>query len=238
MISLLYRSCEGIEQVRDLFRKYIIDKTGVEHIYEVFTCLHRTYSKVLRKSIEDEISSGYLQRKGKPFHYNYLIIDGDKLFKILDRYSSNELLLKDITNNDFEEFKGSCDYGGKGTNNRKHSHLVPGKQILLETFNQKKMAARFVKIAQVWKSGGGVVVLHLFTETNHYEAMAREFAIIKALGLNNITNEINSSPFGAMKYWNHFEIINYGNMLLYNALKMAITENPPLIYPDDVRTRK
>ena len=193
---------------------------------------------MLRKSIEDELSCGYLKRKGNPFHYNYLIIDGTKLYRILDRYTNNDLLQKDISNNDFEEFKGSCDYGGKGTNNRKHLHLVPGKQILLQTFNKKKIPARFIKIAQVWRNGGGLVVLHLFTETNHYEAMAREFAIIKALGLSNITNEINSSPFGAMKYWNHFEIINYGNMLLYNALKMAISENPPLIYPDDVKSRK
>ena len=108
----------------------------------------------------------------------------------------------------------------------------------MKTFNQKKIAARFSKIAQVWKSGAGVVVLCLFTETINYEVMAREFAIIKSLGLSNTTNEINSSPFGAMKYWNHFEIVNYGNMLLYNALNMAISENPPLIYPNDVSTRK
>ena len=107
-----------------------------------------------------------------------------KFFQILDLYSSNEILLKDVT--DFEELKESCNYGGKGTNKRKHSHLVPGKQILMKNFNQKKISERFNKIAQVWKSGGGVFVLHLFTETNHYEAMACEFAIIKALGLNTI----------------------------------------------------
>ena len=111
----------------------------------MFSSLHRTHSKVLRKSIEDEISSGYLQRKGNPFHYNYLIIDGVKFFQILDLYSSNELLLKDVT--DFEEFKESCNYGGTGTNKRKHSHLVPGKQILLKTVNQKKIVERFSKIA-------------------------------------------------------------------------------------------
>ena len=34
--------------------------------------------------------------------------------------------------------------------------------------------------------------------------------------------------------WNHFEILNYGNMILFNALKMAIHENPPVIYPEDI----
>ena len=59
--------------------------------------------------------------------------------------------------------------------------------------------------------------------------------MIKSLGLNNITNDINGSSFGIMKSkWNLFEVMNYGNMILYNSLKMAIQENPPLIYPENI----
>ena len=66
--------------------------------------------------------------------------------------------------------------------------------------------------------------------------MAREYALIKALGIKNITNKINGCPYGSMKTkWNDIEIINYGNMILYNALKMVIQENPPLIYPQDLK---
>ena len=75
--------------------------------------------------------------------------------------------------------------------------------------------------------------MHLFTESNHYEALSREYALIKSLGLNNLTNAINGWAYGDMKTdWN--QIVNYGNMLLYNAFKMAIQENPPLIFKEDI----
>ena len=34
--------------------------------------------------------------------------------------------------------------------------------------------------------------------------------------------------------WNSNEIINYGNMLLFNAFRMCIIEPPSLIYKEDV----
>ena len=67
----------------------------------------------------------------------------------------------------------------------------------------------------------------------------REYAIIKALGFNNLTNDINGTCYGAMKdAWNSNEIINYGNMLLFNAFKMCIIEPPSLIYKEDVIEHK
>ena len=65
--------------------------------------------------------------------------------------------------------------------------------------------------------------------------MSREYAMTKSLGLHNINN-INGSAFvGVMKSkWNIFEVMNYGNMLLYNSFKMAIQENPHLIFSENV----
>ena len=172
-------------------------------------------------------------------NYNYLIMDGTKLFRILNNYNHHDLISKTITNEDFEHFKRSCIYAGKGTNDRKMSHLIFGKQILLKELVLRKINAKFSKITQIWERNDGIVILHLFTETNHYEAMSREYAMIKALGINNVTNEINGSQFGAMKNkWNYFEITNYGNMILYNALKMAINENPPLIFHSDIQKKR
>ena len=34
--------------------------------------------------------------------------------------------------------------------------------------------------------------------------------------------------------WNNTEIINFGDMLLYNAFKMCIIEPPSIIYQEDV----
>ena len=162
-------------------------------------------------------------------------MDGTELNKILENYNGNDLLSTSIKNEDFSKYKSLCEYVGKGTNDKKLQHLLLGKQILLKQLVVKKISAKFSKITQIWEKGHGIVVMHLFTETNHYEALSREFATIKSIGINNITNERNSSPFGDMKTkWNNFEILNYGNMILYNSLKMAIHENPPLIYPEDI----
>ena len=162
-------------------------------------------------------------------------MDGTLLYKILENYNGNDLLSTSISNEDFCKYKNLCDYVGKGTNDRKLQHLVLGKQILLQKLAMKKISAKLSKITQIWEKGHGIVVMHLFTETNHYEALSREYATIKSIGINNISNDRNSSAFGEMKTkWNNFEILNYGNMILYNSLKMAVHENPPLIYPDDI----
>ena len=63
----------------------------------------------------------------------------------------------------------------------------------------------------------------------------REFSIIKAPGHNNLTNSINGSCYGDMKdSWNKNEILNFGNMLLYNAFKMCLIKPPSVIYSEDV----
>ena len=66
-------------------------------------------------------------------------------------------------------------------------------------------------------------------------AHSREFSIIKFIGFNNLTNSINGTAYAAMKNdWNTTEIINFGDMLLYNAFKMCIIEPPSIIYQKDV----
>ena len=63
----------------------------------------------------------------------------------------------------------------------------------------------------------------------------REFAMIKTLGINNLTNSIQGSAYGDIKTsLNSNEIANFGNLLLYNAFKMSIIEPPSIIYQEDV----
>ena len=202
--------------------KYMIDsKTGVSDVNSIFVNIQKLYNYKLRSSIDRDIVSGLLPRMGNPLHYNYLIMDGTELNRILAKYNRQSLLPAAIDNQDFEDFRQLCDYAGKGTNARKLSHLVFGKQILLKKLALKKISSKFSRITRIWEKNHGIVVLHLFTESNHYEALSREYALIMSLGLNNLTNAINGCAYGAMKTdWNHFEIVNYGNMLLYNAFKM------------------
>ena len=100
----------------------------------------------------------------------------------------------------------------------------------------KKINAKYAKYG---KKGEGVAIIRIFTETNNYEAMSREYSLIKALKLNNLTNEVNGTCYGAMrKSWSETEIINFGNMMLFNTLKMTIQDPPQLIMEQDVMLPK
>ena len=87
---------------------------------------------------------------------------------------------------------------------------------------------------EIWKCGGGIVVLQLLSDSDHYLALCRENAMIKAAGKNIITNINNGSVYGLMKNkWTFSEILNFGEMLLYFSLRKCIFERPWAIYPDD-----
>ena len=144
-------------------------ETKVNNVHEIFVNVQKYYNAELRISILDEIYSGRLTKKGSPMNYNYLIMDGTKLFEILNNYKHHDLISKEISNEDFEAFKKTCIYAGKGTNDRKMSHLIFGKQILLKQLNLNKVTAKFSKITQIWERNDALVILHLFTETNIWE---------------------------------------------------------------------
>ena len=79
------------------------------------------------------------------------------------------------------------------------------------------------------------LLLRLFAEINNYEALSRENALIKAIGLESLTNKINGTCYGVMKdEWSETEIINFGIMMLYNTLKMAIQDPSQVIMEADI----
>ena len=88
----------------------------------------------------DSIKSGILEHVvGKDF-YNYVLIDGDKFFTILEKYQHVD---QNISDSDFQELKGSSFYGGKGKNYRKLMHLKIGKRLFKKKLKFKKISARF-----------------------------------------------------------------------------------------------
>ena len=218
------------------FKNYAVDSfTSVENVYEMFANVHVLYNQHLRKSLDNLVKSGNLKDLGNPTFYNYLILDARKLYNILDRYNTKDLVPVKIHDADAIEFKNSCEYAGKGKDGRKLEHAVITKKIIEGHMGMDKLNCRYKTIKKLWKEKSGVVILHLFTETSHYEAHCREYAIIKALNLDKLTNIVNGSAYGIMKdTWNNKEVINYGNMILYNALKMCIQEPPTIIYENDV----
>ena len=204
-------------------------------MFYLFVNIQKIYNKNLRLSIKTDLENGLLKRCGNSLNYNYLILDGTLLLQLLDSIEKDDLLTPSIKNAIFERFKELIFYAGKGVNNRKFSHLLAGKKICLKQLALEKITAKFSKIAHIWEKGHGIVVLQLFSETNRYEALSREFAVIKALGLNNLTNANNSCAYGDMKNnWNYNETVNFGNMILFNALTMTVNERPTVLYKEDI----
>ena len=200
----------------------------------MFVNIQSIYTKQLRDSIDGDIRAGLLPYSGNPVFYNYIILDGSRLYNIINRYTSQDVAPTAIKNDDVDEFEECCVYTGKGKSNRNFQHAIESKKILEGEVVLKKMTEKFEEINRIWELNQGIVIIHLFTDTTHYEAHAREYAIIKSLSLNNITNVVNGTAYGAMRFWNDKEVLNYGKMILYNALKMCINEPPRVILKQDV----
>ena len=214
-------------------KKRVIDGfTGINNVYEMFIGVHRVYTEKLRASIDSDIELGLLPKRGNPTFYTYLLFDGEQLRNVLDCYSNSSTV--NIENNHFGKFCDSCFYPGKGINCRKFQHAVEAKLVLFNQSHSLKNCARLSKISQLLSDGKGISVVQLFSDSNHYEAHAREYAIIKALGLNNLTNVVNGTPYGIMTSWSDNEVINFGKMSLYNAMIMCILENPRIITLHDI----
>ena len=173
-----------------------------------------------------------LKTKSNLNNYNYLLIDSGKLFNLIDRLEAKG---QSIDQKDVEFFKTTIIYIGKGSNNRKMFHMTDAKyrmEFNMETNSKSR------SIINIWQSGNGIIVLQLYSESNHYVALCRENAMIRA-AKPNITNIRNGSSYGIMKNgWTNHETKIYGNSLLYYALKKCIIEQPTPFFPQNVMSKK
>ena len=104
--------------------------------------------------------------------------------------------------------------------------MLNGKKEFNKEAEVRTENVKLNKICEIWKEGKGICIMQLYPETCHHEALSIEFSIIKALGVENISNEINGTCYGAMKRWGENEVLNYGNICLLKALKLAIQDMP------------
>ena len=185
--------------------------SSIENYFDLFDNVYKFYNSVLRKSIEDL----NLKRDHK-LYYTYVVVNGSALKEIYSDFDNLSLIKSKPTTKHFGIFKKRTFYGGKGIDTRMMSHVENGKKIKLKRLRRNMISAKFSKICDIWEKGDGISVLKLFSECNQHEALSREYAIIKAIGLNNLTNVICGTCYGAMKSWSDTEVINFGNMMLMN----------------------
>ena len=199
----------------------------------MFENVFKMYSGQLRRSILDLIGNR-LPRTKHPLYYNYIICNGTKLTELLSKFRKRSIVNEQVKTFHLHKFKEDCLYAGKGINQRMFSHAINGKKIK-HNIILTEVDAKYREIIKTWENGEGLAVIRLFAEINHYEALSRENALIKALGLKNLTNKINGTCYGVMrKGWNETEIINFGNMLLFNTLKMAVQDPSQVIMEADI----
>ena len=134
-------------------------------IYSKFGHIQNFYHDILNDSVNDQIKEGTIDEVlGKDF-YNYVLINGEKFFKILQKYNFN---ITEISKEDLILLNKCCFYVGKGRNGRKFNHLSNCKELFKNKMKFRRICAKFSKIARLWDNGNGIICLHLFHETSHY----------------------------------------------------------------------
>ena len=205
--------------------------------HELFVNVYLDYNDRLCNSISHLQLKGKLKQMPNKF-YNYILVDADLLYKLLNSFDTNKVNFQSISSKDLADFKQAIIYIGKGVNDRKYSHLIEALSLIEGRMNIKKVNAKYTKIVNIWNKKSGVIILHLFSDSNHYISLSRENAMIKAVG-KSLTNLISGSVYGLMKNkWSQSEILNFGEMLLYFSLRQCIIERPNSFFPKDFKNSK
>ena len=98
---------------------------------------------------------------------------------------------------DFKAFVNACFYVGKGSRGRKAEHLLKAKRGSFCWKSGDNIYKRKV-IVECWNSGDSVVLLQLGLDTNHFVAASNEYAVIRAIGKDNLTNSNEGHAYGIM----------------------------------------
>lgn len=130
-------------------------------------------------------------------------------------------------------FLSAIFYVGKGKRSRPYQHLYDAVELWKkgETASSSKKLQR---ILDIWKSGSGVVCLHVFLNIIPVEAYTREAAMISAITLENLTNVKGGEFYGWAATWPQRERKKLGVYLLHKALMIFLHEGERQLCPTDI----
>ena len=125
-----------------------------------------------------------------PKYYTYLILDASKLDELCKKIGLDLQFLFGLSNEDFLWFMSLIVYVGKGTRNRKFTHIEQVIKLLLKHGKRALSGPKALSIYEIWEKGGKVAVVQLGQDTSNFEAASNENAVITALGLKTLTKWI------------------------------------------------
>lgn len=158
-------------------------------------------------------------------YYNYLFVD--------PRLTGNLALrsLDHIERAFWSDFYSSIFYVGKGTKTRPYYHLHAASKLFKQ--NKSTTNRKLAKILDIWKDNRGVVCLHVFHNASPAEAFTREAAMIKALGVWNLTNVKNGKFYGGSMNWSEEKKRLFGMYLLHKCMNILLNEGGKELFPGD-----
>lgn len=186
--------------------------------------------QVLDDQITKELSTKNVIKKWRnnswsKIYFNYLLLDprltNNGYTKFLDQYDGNFC----------NDFYSAIFYVGKGTKGRPYYHLHQASKLFKQRkYNQNQ---KLKKIIDIWHDNRGVICLHVFHNSVPAEAYTREAAMIKALGLWNLTNVKTGCFHGTAKKWPDEQKRTFGLFLLYRCMRIYVNEGEKELFFDD-----
>ncbi|XP_067634516.1 uncharacterized protein [Eurosta solidaginis] len=114
--------------------------------------------------------------------------------------------------------------------NRKKERYPDISKTNKKSMDNKKLE----RILDIWRSGKGVVSLHVFHNILPSEAYTREAAIIDAFGLQHLTNVKRGDYYGPAQSWTMKEKKYLGIALLHKAMQIYLVEGESQLSPSDL----
>lgn len=176
-------------------------------------------------NLEEKLTEHFLSKNScqPKTCFTYLLLNS----RVTNNLPKREKQLKPVEQ--FRTFLDAIFYVGKGTNARPYAHLHEAKVALERSLRPKNDKTR--QILSLWKSGVGVVCLSAFRNTSSDEALSREAAMIAALRVENLSNEIGSA-FAKDLRWSGKDRCRLGSALLYRCFRIHMSEGErPLLHP-------
>lgn len=156
--------------------------------------------------------------------FTYLLLDPRILNNLSERVKQTSLSELEV----LRQFATGIFYVGKGQSFRPYAHLEDA--VLKRGAGGPKNQV----INSIWRTGQGVVALHLWHGQCSDEALAREASIIEAIGLNRLTNVKSGWLKPPISTWSPKERRLLGVQLIRLACERILIEGERELRPSDV----